>query len=219
MPKYMIHTCEKREWYVNNYLLPSMLEQGIDRDDIIIWLDKGWGNLISCMKSFKSLPENDYTWHLQDDIIISSEFKKTTEKYNDFDGLVCGICTEYDLDVRGHNNLEIPTFDELWWSFLCMKIPNKIAHECVEYFESGQDLSCEEWKKKNKGDDSVFRRYIQVYYPTMKHINLEPNIVDHIDYLLGGSLINGARLKGIRAKYFREQNLVTELERKLNGRV
>ena len=32
--KYMIHTCEARLWYVEEYLIPSMLKQGIKEDDI-----------------------------------------------------------------------------------------------------------------------------------------------------------------------------------------
>ena len=172
------------------------------------------------MKSFESLPNNGYTWHLQDDVIISSDFKKRTEEYKEFYGLICGICTEYDLDIIGHTNMPIPTFDELWFSFPCMRIPNIIAKECAEYFNSGKDLACEEWRKRNKGDDSVFRRYIQVYYNKMMHINLMPNIVDHIDYLLGGSTVNADRnVKQVRAKYWNEPKLVEELERKLNERV
>lgn len=218
--KYMIHTCKDREWYVKEFLVPSMVKQGIKPYNITVWLDDGWGCLISCMKSFESLPQDGHTWHLQDDVIISRAFKQTTEKYVDFDGLVCGICTTYDLDIIGHTNIPIPTFDELWFSFPCMRIPNKIAHECVEFFNSGKDMSCEQWRKQNKGDDSVFRRYIQVYYPKIMHINLMPNIVDHIDYLLGGSLVNSNRAsKIVRAKYWNDNDLVKELERKLNERV
>ena len=42
--KYMIHLTPKREWYVNEYLIPSMIKQGIKREDIIKWNDdKGYG--------------------------------------------------------------------------------------------------------------------------------------------------------------------------------
>ena len=33
----MIHCCPKRIWYVEEYLIPSMLRQGIDRENIIVW--------------------------------------------------------------------------------------------------------------------------------------------------------------------------------------
>ena len=45
--KYMIHCCPKRMWYVEEYLIPSMLRQGIDRDSIIIWNDNKGGEIKS----------------------------------------------------------------------------------------------------------------------------------------------------------------------------
>ena len=52
--RYMIHACPPRMWYVENLLLPSMLEQGISRDDITVWNDaKGLGNLESFVQSMK----------------------------------------------------------------------------------------------------------------------------------------------------------------------
>lgn len=80
----MIHTCNNRKWYVEQYLIPSMCLQGINLDHIKIWLDKdNIGCLESCMQSFASLPEDGYTWHLQDDIIICSNFKQKTEKFGE----------------------------------------------------------------------------------------------------------------------------------------
>jgi len=37
--KYMIHACPERIWYVNNYLVPELLNQGITTQDIIVWND------------------------------------------------------------------------------------------------------------------------------------------------------------------------------------
>ena len=38
----MIHACEDRMWYVENYLVPSLQEQGIDST---VWCDNGEGSL------------------------------------------------------------------------------------------------------------------------------------------------------------------------------
>ena len=60
MAKYVIHACQQRKWYVDDYLIPSMLKQGINEDDITIWLDdKHQGNLFACMNCFKSMPDDD----------------------------------------------------------------------------------------------------------------------------------------------------------------
>ena len=53
--RYLIHACPQRLWYVNDYLIPSMLLQGVKRDDIEVWNDAdGRGNLTSCMESFRA---------------------------------------------------------------------------------------------------------------------------------------------------------------------
>ena len=79
--KYMIHACNSRLWYVQEYLVPSMLNQGIEQDDIILYVDENSvGNLASCINSFLALPDdNKGVWHLQDDVIISRDFKERTE--------------------------------------------------------------------------------------------------------------------------------------------
>ena len=36
---YMIHAVPEREWYVEEYLIPSMISQGISPDEIEVWMD------------------------------------------------------------------------------------------------------------------------------------------------------------------------------------
>lgn len=36
---YFIHSCNARLWYVEKYLIPDMISQGIPRDDIILFND------------------------------------------------------------------------------------------------------------------------------------------------------------------------------------
>ena len=96
--KYMVHACPPRMWYVNDYLIPSMVEQGISADNITVWNDSdGRGNLWSCLDSFQSLQdEPGGVWHLQDDVIISRQFAQLTREHDD--GIVCGFfCRNFDL--------------------------------------------------------------------------------------------------------------------------
>ena len=79
MSKYIIHSCPERMWYVNNYLIPSIRDQGID--DVSAWCD--WnhvGCLHSCMNNFMRMNDDGGTWHLQDDVIVSRNFKSRTEE-------------------------------------------------------------------------------------------------------------------------------------------
>lgn len=191
--KYIIHACKQRMWYVYDFIVPSMTEQGINPGDIIIVCDnEGKGNLFNTMDIFASLPLEGDSWHLQDDILISSKFKKETEKPRE--GIVCGICTVYD---KGSPAGEVG-LDKMWWSFPCIKIPNRIAKDCAYWFynvavKNKENKEYQKLIKLKKYDDSFFRFFLNQYYEKIKVTNLDPNIVDHVDYLLGGSVINQKR--------------------------
>jgi hypothetical protein len=50
-------------------------------------------------------------------------------------------------------------------------------------------------------------------------VNEMPNLVDHIDFLIGGTVINPLRrIQVNRAEFFKDGYLVEELERKLKER-
>lgn len=218
MAKYVIHACLKREWYVKQYLIPSMIKQGIKSENISVWQDsESKGNLQACMECFDSMPEEGNTWHLQDDVLISSKFKEVTEQYNDFNGIVCGISIKHDIENDAEKwNKPIIGIDYLWWSFPCIMIPNKIARDTAYYYKYVPDKNTEYWKKYKKGDDSVFRTFLQKYHPLIEFINLVPNIVAHVDYLLGGTTINDQREYILYATHFEEPQLVEELKEALN---
>lgn len=215
MAKYVIHACLQREWYVRQYLIPSMLKQGIKDENISVWLDSdSKGNLQACMDCFDSMPEDGNTWHLQDDILISSKFKEVTEEYDKLNGIiVCGISIKHDIENDAEKwNKPITGIDYLWWSFPCIMIPNKIARDTAYYYKYVPDKNTDYWKQYKKGDDSVFRKFLQMYHPLIEFINLVPNIVAHIDYLLGGSLVNTQRKYQLEATHFEEPELVEQLK-------
>ena len=219
MTRYMIHTYPKRLWYVNEYLIPSMLEQGIAKDQIIVYNDEvGDGNLLACMKAFASCP-NDIggTWHLQDDVIISKDFKQRTEWYDQ--GLVCGFSSErYDGNDKNKNGA-VPRV-RMWFSFPCIRIPNKWARECAEWVTKyiiGNPVYKQFWEG-GANDDWAFRAYLKEFQRDCIALNIIPNLVDHVDYLLGGGSGKKKRVKPVRAQYWTDNDLVKELEEKLNGR-
>lgn len=191
--KYVIHACNQRMWYVNEFLVPSMLEQGILSDDIQVACDTdSVGCLENTMRIFESLPKEGDTWHLQDDVLISSKFKEVTER--DFQGIVCGLSTVYDHDAPPGKVKP----DKKWYSFPCIRIPNKVANECAYWFRTvaSHPKGKEEYKKNiaaKKYDDSFFWDFVNQYYAKIDVFNLDPNIVDHVDYLLGGSTVNQKR--------------------------
>ena len=215
MAKYMIHVCNARLWYVNRYLLPSMLMQGINQDDITVYLDReNEGCLTSCVKSFDSLRGlAGGTWHLQDDVIISSDFKDKTEQYDS--GTVCAYCWEKDRRWMHRGRVSV---DKMWYSFPCIRIPNQYAAGFVDWFNTFavKDLGLQTLIRTGKYDDSLFMEYMAWHQKKEIVLNLRPNLVDHIDYMIGGSQINSLReSRETPAAYFKEPELVEELKRKL----
>lgn len=219
MAKYLIHTYPKRLWYVQDFLIPSMIEQGINAEDISIYNDeKGEGNLRACMNAFASVPDdNEGTWHLQDDVCISKDFKSRTEWYDH--GLVCGFSSElYDGNIP--EKCGAVHRRQMWFSFPCIRIPNKWARECANWVTTyliGNPVYEKYWKN-GVNDDWAFKTYLKEFQKDCVALNIMPCLVDHIDYLLGGGSGKKPRKTPCRAQYWADEDVIKALEVKLNGR-
>ncbi len=217
MAKYLIHTYPKRLWYVEQYLIPSMLKQGINKADISVYNDdKKEGNLRACMNAFESCPDDlGGTWHLQDDVIICKDFKERTEWYDN--GLVCGFSSKlYDGDDR--TRIGAVKRRAMWFSFPCIRIPNKWARDCAKWVKAyiiGNPVYRQYWEK-GVNDDWAFRQYLKEFQTDCPALNIMPNLVDHVDYLLGGGS-GGQRKEPVRAQYWTDNDLVEELENALDN--
>ena len=212
MAKYLIHTCKDRLWYVNKYLIPSMRKQGIKKKDIVVYNDrKREGQLISLIKSYDKTNGEDF-WHLQDDIIISSKFKEKTEEYDS--GIVCGFCNGFSISRPGR----VVLFD-MWYSMPCIRIPGYIFKEFVEWLnDESTKNTFRSYIEENKHDDVLFEAFMKNTYPKTLTYNLAPNIVNHIDHLLGGSIINKSRSKStefIMSRFWDEPELLDHIEQEL----
>ena len=213
MAKYLIHAVPRRMWYVENQLIPSMLEQGINKDDIRVYNDeKQEGNLRACMNAFASCDGEGGTWHLQDDVCICKNFKIITEAI-DF-GLVCGFSSEmYD----GPGKIGVVERKEMWFSFPCIRIPNEYARDCADWVTKyiiGNPVYRDFWEK-GKNDDWAFRQYLKEFYTYVHAINIAPNLVDHVDYLVGGGTGDKPREKPVRAQYWNDYDIIANLEQKI----
>lgn len=214
--QYMIHASPKRMRYVEKHLIPSMTDQGILDKDIVVWNDaQGKGNLVSCMESFQDCGKRDGgTWHLQDDVIICHDFAKRTEDFDN--GVVCGFCCEhFEATTENIGEVEVRL---MWYSFQCIRIPNQLAGECADWFYNDASKR-DKYRFKvlsNKYDDTFWMDFMAEKHRDMKVTNLVPNLVDHIDFVIGGSLVNKLRgNKERRAFYFEDASLVEELKNKL----
>lgn len=221
-PHIMIHTCNKREWYVYNFLIPSLVEQGIGQRQIKVWHDYDrLGNLGSFLGSLKWIKE-DYGgqgsfWHLQDDVCISKSFKKTIDEYDQ--GIVCGFVNK-EFNKNGVNFYGRQPVSKMWFSFPCIRIPNNYAVEFLDWIYN-QAIFRErtyKWYQTGRMDDSLWKEFMEQKHHREYVMNLNPNIVDHIDYLLGGSQVNVDRGQGKReAFYWGQDEIVADLAKKIGG--
>lgn len=219
--KYLIHTCPKREWYVNDHLIPLLTEQGITKNDIKVWNDKNKvGNLESFVASCEWIGKNydlkGSTWHLQDDIVVSKRFVEEAEK--PYSGFKSGFCNEI-FDGERTNYIGEITSNGMWFSFQCILIPNKVAAEFAKWFREEcipQGLY-PEYVQSGRCDDSIFREWVMEHL-SIPAMNVFPNIADHIDYLIGGTACGTRKVNDTRKAYWRDQYLddaVSELKKRL----
>lgn len=220
----MIHTCNKRIDYVNQFLVTSLTKQGIKRRDIIIFNDfMGRGNLQSYLDSIDYIVNSDLRnekgiWHLQDDVIISSDFKVVTELYNN-DMLVNGFVSEmYNSDKLKLTGVH--SMKNHWLSFQCIYIPNKYLNGFLAWMDGINNQKDTVDKRKydrGRNDDYFFYKYLRKYYKNDMCMNLKPNLVDHIDYLIGNSTLYGKRSAKFRSYYFKDVDLIKKLEKELKN--
>lgn len=215
MSKIMIHTTPTRIWYVIEHLYPSLLEQGVKHSDILIHNDAaGEGNLLSTLHSFTELTMCGSTWHLQDDIILAPDFNKARKYFDNSNkgGVICGFCSQYDDTCSG-----VVHVSKMWYSFPCIRIPNTYARGFIKFVNDEKNK--EKYKvliENNKYDDSLFKEYMIQKHKNDYVFNCKPNLCDHIDYLIGGSLIS-SRKEQIRSRYFEHQNLIDKLQQDLRS--
>ena len=66
-----------------------------------------------------------------------------------------------------------------------------------------------------KCDDTIFRIFMIKERSTDKVLNLKPHLVEHVDVIIGGSVINRWRNFWANGTFFEDHELVEELEKKL----
>ena len=190
--KIMIHAAPRRMRYVEGYLVPELRRQGAK--DVTVWTDwEGKGNLRSCLESFASLrgvPGG--TWHLQDDVLPGSDFVQRALAHDS--GIVCGFCCRDFNHGRGCERTGFQRAREMWYSFQCIRVPNGTAAAFADWVLSVREEPIyRDWWATGKRDDAFFRAFVQNRIPGVTVENLAPNLVEHVDFLIGGSLINQGR--------------------------
>ena len=216
----LIHAYPGRMWYVEEYLVPDLISQGADPGEIEIWNDsEGRGNLYACMECFQSLKGDGGTWHIQDDVLPCRDFVERCRQLDE--GMVYGFCSPHfrdDPDQAGRAYMP-----DAWHSFQCVRIPDSYARECAEWFFSGAWRSSPSdelpiLKATNAGDDTFFREFLQDRHGTETVYNARPCLVEHVDFLVGGSAVNKWRGFWVRAHFWEDEELVTEFRAKMKAR-
>ena len=218
--KILIHASPRRLWYVEDFLMPELRRQGAESIDVFVDRVK-LGNLDACMQSFRHCEGYGGTWHIQDDVLPCRDFVKRCREYES-DGVVYGFCNEQFLDdpeMTGRVRVS-----DVWHSFQCVRIPDAYARECAEWFYSNG------WHKstlpelvilrgQHRGDDTFFREFLKLCHGDESFTNAAPNLVEHVDWIIGGSIISPWRGYLARAYYWEDEELVKELKEAVRGKV
>ena len=184
----LIHACEQREEYVRGFLIPELIRQGWDKDKIVLWVDHGRGNLQAYLGSYAALPDTGDWWHLEDDVLPDGRFFKYAQGLSHFPGIVCGFGAGLYYGLRDFGYVQDPS--EIFYSFPCIRIPCEVVKSFLRWLEQVKDR----FKKtisSGAGIDYLFREYIKTQ--DVPIFNFKPCLVEHIDDLLGGSLVNPER--------------------------
>ena len=213
----LIHACPARMWYVDEFLIPSLEEQGIENIDLA--LDStGKGNLISCLDSFEECGKMPgATWHLQDDVLIASNFAERIKEFDE--GVACGFCHTLFEPFNRPMVGRVPAL-YMFNSFPCIRIPNDIAAEFVEWYwtDACKRPEYQKWVRSGIHDDGFWHDFYVEQHPHDFVWNIAPNIVEHVDWMIGGSVANDWRGYICRASYWEEENLIHDLIAKLASR-
>lgn len=214
--KVLIHACPRRMWYVEEFLVPELQRQGAD--EIEIWNDtEKKGNLRACMESFASRTGDGGTWHIQDDVLLCRDFVERCRALDD--GVVYGFCCpRFTDDVRQTGKVNV---EDSWHSFQCVRIPDAYARECADWLEHDAYVHAlyPLWISSGKMDDNVFREFMRDRHPRDWVTNAKPNLVEHVDWIVGGSILSPWREHLARAEFFEDDDLVLELQKAVKGKV
>lgn len=217
--KILIHAVPERMWYVNEFLIPALHAQGAE--SIEIWNDETHeGNLAACMASFAAREGDGGTWHLQDDVLPCRDFVKRCRDLDD--GVVFGFCCRNFNDrLDAFGRVYAP---DAWNSFQCVRIPDAYARECADWVRSMR------WEKESpapelpilwqvgKGDDTFFHEFLQCCHPTEIVENVKPNLVEHVDWIIGGSTLQW-RDYIAKAEFWDDEDLIAALRARIKARV
>ena len=217
--KILIHAVPERMWYVNEFLIPALHAQGAE--SIEIWNDETHeGNLAACMASFAAREGDGGTWHLQDDVLPCRDFVKRCRELDD--GVVFGFCCRNFNDrLDAFGRVYAP---DAWNSFQCVRIPDAYARECASWVRSMR------WEKESpapelpilwqvgKGDDTFFHEFLLCCHPGEIVENVKPNLVEHIDWIIGGSTLQW-RDYIAKAEFWDDEDLIAALRARIKARV
>lgn len=211
-PSIMIHTAPSRMHYVSEFLEPRLRDQGFQK--ITIWNDaKGIGCRESYIESWSTLSDTGHTWHLQDDVLPDHRFYEwATSEWAEYPGIICGFGNRelYNMNRFGHAH----NSEDMFYSFPCLRIPNAVCKDFLEWYKdaSKTDVNILEKLPSGKYIDYFFKLYIGDNEKEIAIYNFFPNIVEHVDEYISGSLVNKQRTKPAKALQFEDVKALADLK-------
>ncbi len=150
-------------------------------------------------------------------MLLCRDFVERCREHDE--GVVYGFCCEQFTDDPAQVG-RVPVKDA-WHSFQCVRIPDAWARECAAWLEGPGRTSgmYPIWIKSGKMDDDVFRTFLTDQHGSETVENLRPNLVEHVDWIVGGSVLSPWRGYLARAHFWDDEELVRELKAAVKGKV
>jgi hypothetical protein len=187
-------------------MLPELYRQGII--DVNVYEDTYHYGCLHSFKAVVNAAKDDGVWYLQDDIIFDYDFKVRTEKLSGKYDVVCGFCSCYDISPKKG---AVRSAD-MWYSFPCIYISKLCGQEFIKWLDDNS-MKYTAWINTGKHDDTLFRTFMLDTDDKLIY-NVSPNLVDHVDTYVGGSIVNPIRdNKEVVSLYFNEDRRRQEIDK------
>ena len=108
---------------------------------------------------------------------------------------------------------------KMWYSFPCINISTELTTEFAKWANANlwQSQHFKEAVKRNNCDDLIFREWLYDTHGKTEEINLAPNVINHVDKMIGGSMCNKQRdpNKDTMSIFWDEDDVIANLEKEL----
>ena len=215
----VIRCCPKRVWYVEQYIVSELHRQGVT--SIKVWNDERHAGVLGSFLDvceWMAKQDAEGFWILQDDVLLHSQFAEIAELCPK-NTVVNGFVYRDDgLRSDNYKYIGLQPIENYWFSFPCCYIPIRHIKGFLNWFyDSAISGKYHRAISKNLYDDLLFWNYLKSLQSAELIYNMTPNLCEHVDYLIGGSMTESPKKEIRNAYYWNEPERTEKLKQRLEA--